>query len=64
MEVLPKIGPSCFRNSVTAQVDSVDDSLKKDCLSRREHRCTEAGDTGVGYQAQIRDPEGNVIGIL
>ena len=48
---------------VTAQVD-VDDCLKKIVASRGSIVVPKRVIPGVGHQAHIRDPEGNVIGIL
>jgi predicted enzyme related to lactoylglutathione lyase len=49
---------------VTAQVDSIDDCLKKITLAGGSIIVPKRAIPGVGYQAHIRDPEGNVIGIM
>ena len=49
---------------VTAQVDSVDDCLKKIVNDRESIVVPKRAIPGVGYQAHFRDPEGNVIGIM
>jgi len=49
---------------VTAQVDSVDDSLKKIVNDGGSIVVPKRAIPGVGYQAHFRDPEGNVIGIM
>ena len=49
---------------VTAQVDSVDECLKKIVASGGSIVVPKRAIPGVGYQAHFRDPEGNVIGIM
>ena len=49
---------------VTAQVDSVDDCLKKIVNDGGSIVVPKRAIPGVGYQAHFRDPEGNVIGIM
>jgi len=49
---------------VTAQVDSVDDCLKKIVTAVGSIVVPKRAIPGVGYQAHFRDPEGNVIGIM
>jgi len=49
---------------VTAQVDSVDECLKKIIIAGGSIVIPKRAITGVGYQAHFRDPEGNVIGIM
>jgi predicted enzyme related to lactoylglutathione lyase len=49
---------------VTAQVDSVDASLKKIIKAGGSIVVPKRAIPGVGYQAYFRDPEGNVIGIM
>jgi predicted enzyme related to lactoylglutathione lyase len=49
---------------VTAQVDSVDASLKKIIKAGGSIGVPKRAIAGVGYQAYFRDPEGNVIGIM
>ena len=49
---------------VTAQVDSVDECLKKIVNDGGSIVVPKRAIPGVGYQAHFRDPEGNVIGIM
>ena len=49
---------------VTAQVDSVDECLKKIVTAGGSIVVPKQAIPGVGYQAHFRDPEGNVIGIM
>jgi len=49
---------------ITAQVDSVDECLKKTVTAGRSIVVPKRAIPGVGYQAHFRDPEGNVIGIM
>ncbi len=49
---------------VTAQVDSVDECLKKVIIAGRSIVIPKRAIPGVGYLAHFRDPEGNVIGIM
>ena len=49
---------------VTAQVDSVDECLKKIVNNGGSIVVPKRAIPGVGYQAHFRDPEGNVIGIM
>jgi uncharacterized protein len=49
---------------VTAQVDSVDECLKKIVANGGSIVVPKRAIPGVGYQAHFRDPEGNVIGIM
>jgi len=49
---------------VTAQVDSVDECLKKIVAAWGSIVVPKRAIPGVGYQAHFRDPEGNVIGIM
>ena len=49
---------------VTAQVDSVDECLKKIITAGGSIVVPKRAIPGGGYQAQFRDPEGNVIGIM
>ena len=49
---------------VTAQVDSVDECLKKIVAAKGSIVVPKRAIPGVGYQAHFRDPEGNVIGIM
>jgi len=49
---------------VTAQVDSVDECLKKIIAAGGSIVVPKQAIPGVGYQAHFRDPEGNVIGIM
>ena len=49
---------------VTAQVDSVDECLKKIVNAGGSIVIPKRAIMGVGYQAHFRDPEGNVIGIM
>jgi len=49
---------------VTAQVDSVDECLKKIITAGGSIVVPKRAIPGVGYQAHFRDPEGNVIGIM
>jgi predicted enzyme related to lactoylglutathione lyase len=49
---------------VTAQVDSVDECLKKIIAAGGSIVVPKRVIPGVGYQAHFRDSEGNVIGIM
>lgn len=49
---------------VTAAVDSVDDCLARVTNTAGKVVLPETAIPGVGYQARIRDPEGNVVGIM
>jgi predicted enzyme related to lactoylglutathione lyase len=49
---------------ITAQVDSIDECLKKITLAGGSIVVPKRAIPGVGYQAHFRDPEGNVIGIM
>jgi hypothetical protein len=49
---------------VTAQIDSVDECLKKIVAAGGSIVVPKRAIPGVGYQAHFRDPEGNVIGIM
>jgi len=49
---------------VTAQVDFVDECLKKIILAGGSVVVPKQAIPGVGYQAHFRDPDGNVIGIM
>ena len=49
---------------ITAQVDSVDECLKKIVTDGGSIVVPKRAIPGVGYQAHFRDPEGNVIGIM
>jgi uncharacterized protein len=49
---------------ITAQVDSVDECLKKIVTAGGSIVVPKRAIQGVGYQAHFRDPEGNVIGIM
>ena len=51
-------------NLITAQVDSVDDCLKKIVTAGGSIVVPKRAIPGVGYQAHFRDPEGNIIGIM
>jgi len=49
---------------VTAQVDSIDECLKKITKAGGSIVVPKQPIPGVGYQAHFRDPEGNVVGIM
>jgi hypothetical protein len=49
---------------ITAQVDSVDECLRKINEAGGEIVVPKRAIPGVGYQAHFRDTEGNVIGIM
>jgi hypothetical protein len=49
---------------VTAQVESVDDCLKKIIATGGSIVVPKRAIPGVGYQAHFRDPEGTVLGIM
>jgi uncharacterized protein len=49
---------------VTAQVDSVDECLKKIVAAGGNIVVPKRSIPGAGYQVHFRDPEGNVIGIM
>jgi predicted enzyme related to lactoylglutathione lyase len=49
---------------VTAQVDSVDECLRTVTGAGGSIVLPKRAIPGVGYQAHVKDPEGNVIGIL
>ena len=49
---------------ITAQVDSVDECLKKIVTAGGSIVVPKRSIPGVGYQAHFRDSEGNVIGIM
>ena len=50
--------------SSQAQVESVDESLKRIVMAWGSIVVPKRAIPGVGYQAHFRDPEGNVIGII